>query len=313
MQEPSAGDAVTEGTSRGAGPYSCVLMLVVIVSVVLASLFLPVLDGLIAAGEWLKQKQMIGVVLFLIVGTFWIVICLPSTPLALLAAFTYGFGLGLAIQTSIKIMGSAISFRIATSLGRDFMRRHVFGKHKLLFCLEQAIAKRGFRALFMIQLAYIPLGVRNYTLSVMGVPFYLFITTHVLAELPYTLAFTFTGSQARDLAEVLNGEAKANPAQIFVVVLGVVGVIGAVLVVGYYVKQEVVAMKEMVGEAPSDVEGAAMCMGGASVDAPAADLDAVFRFTGDGTPMHAGSTASELHSISAADCALSIGPTRAAV
>jgi uncharacterized membrane protein YdjX (TVP38/TMEM64 family) len=218
------------------------IVIFVITGVCSAFVFLPVLDWIIASSVWLKQQQSIGIICFLLAGTLWIVVCLPSTPLALLSAFTFGFGWGFVLQASIKLAGSAGSFFIAKKLCRNITHRHVFQKHRLLEALEGAVSKRGFRAIFMIQIAYIPLGVRNYSLSVMGVPFHLFITTHVLAELPYGLAFAFTGAQARSLAALIKGEEKANSAQIAALALGLCGVLVALASVVYYVNRELKVM-----------------------------------------------------------------------
>lgn len=57
----------------------------------------------------------------------------------------------------------------------------------------------SFKLLLLIQLAYIPVSIKNYGLSFTSVSFFHFISSAFIGETPGTLAVTYTGATTRDL------------------------------------------------------------------------------------------------------------------
>jgi hypothetical protein len=86
----------------------------------------------------------------------------------------------------------------------------------MLWALNHALENDPFRTLMLIQLALMPIAIKNYGLSVSKVSFPAFVCSALLGQLPTTVALTWTGSTAHDLMPLLHGEGGLDTAQVVV-------------------------------------------------------------------------------------------------
>jgi len=75
---------------------------------------------------------------------------------------------------------------------------------------EPGASREAFQLLLLMQLAYVPVALKNYGLSLTSVPFIRFLATALLGEAPGTLALVWTGASSADLVSSLHGSGNAG-------------------------------------------------------------------------------------------------------
>ena len=131
---------------------------------------------------------------------------------------------------------------------------------RTLRALDRAVGQQGWRIVLPFQLAFIPVSLKNYGLSMVpGCSGDLFAWTNFVAELPMTIVFVYAGSAARNLADVLSGggnEGGGTPtATLVALVVGGVGCFATVLVVKRYVGCALAELEEEGGSDAMDGAG----------------------------------------------------------
>mmetsp|Transcript_14266 Transcript_14266/g.33773 ORF Transcript_14266/g.33773 Transcript_14266/m.33773 type:complete len:309 (+) Transcript_14266:174-1100(+) len=187
--------------------------LVVLVFAPFSSLFL----SMESACNWIRENMLVGALIFIPVEVLWVVSCVPTTPLEMACGYAFGMEFGFIVDTLGKLLGSVVSF----ALGRYFLRDCAAskcaesGSSGILRAIDQAISNEGsdwqesFQLLVLLQLAYIPVSIKNYGLSFTSVPFWRFLASALVGEAPGTLAVVWTGASTADLVGLLSGDASA--------------------------------------------------------------------------------------------------------
>ena len=168
---------------------------------------------LLRASVWLRSAGITGAILVCASFSVWIILCVPSTPFELAVASVYGFRLGCAVVAVGKVLGCISAFHIGRRLGLRYVSRWLEGAQgesisaaSLVRALDTAVRVKGWRIILPLQLAYVPIAVKNYGLSLCsGVSSWLFFWTFVLGEMPATVATVYAGSTMPDVLQLLRG------------------------------------------------------------------------------------------------------------
>jgi uncharacterized membrane protein YdjX (TVP38/TMEM64 family) len=203
-------------------------------------LFIPsaehsLVQHLVDLSDWLKSHGLKGQVAFVLCCDVWIVCLMPTTPLELMCAFTFGFWRGLVLNQIAKWTGSVASFLVGRTFASGLVRKHLLkdGSMQTMFlALNDALATDSFRTLMLIQLALMPIAVKNYGLSLAEVSFPLFALTAFLGEMPTTVAVAWTGSSARDLVALFDREDGLSSAELAVLCCSTFFLIISVVLLG---------------------------------------------------------------------------------
>ena len=197
---------------------------ILLVSAVLFALTrLPIADWCESAASWLSGLGQGGAAVLVLFMWAWIMAALPVSPVELLAGFTFGFLLSLVICTLGKLGGAILSFMLGRHYGRGCARQRCF-QSQMLRVLEHAVQRAGFRALVLFQFATLPMATKNYGMAMLSdktVSLAHFSLSCALAGVPYTLAFSHIGANARTLAALLRGKEKADDAQLALLICGI--------------------------------------------------------------------------------------------
>jgi uncharacterized membrane protein YdjX (TVP38/TMEM64 family) len=134
-----------------------------------------VIEAISAACEWIQRNTLVGAMLFIPCEILWVFFCIPLTPLEIGAGYAFGLGVGLAVNTAGKLLGSVLSFLVGRHCLRDHAGRAWGGSNSsvglLLKSVDHALSETGkkssesFKLLFLIQLACTFSGVRHLILS----------------------------------------------------------------------------------------------------------------------------------------------------
>ena len=188
----------------------------VLATLVLAALFIIFRTNilpyvLLHVSVWLRSAGIAGTVLVCMTFSVWIILGIPSTPFELVTASIYGFRVGCIVVAIGKTLGCMSAFHIGRCLGLRYISRWLQGAHgesvsaaSLVRALDTAVRVKGWRIALPLQLAYMPIVIKNYGLSLCnGVSSWLFFWTFMVGEMPATVATVYAGSMMPDVLQVL--------------------------------------------------------------------------------------------------------------
>lgn len=102
-------------------------------------------------------------------------------------------------------MGNWLSVLLGRTLAKDYVRRNVIAKFKVIAAVERAIKKEGFKAVFLVRMVYLPMVVKNYGLATLDISFFTIATASFCTGLPFAFMWTYLGSSAHSLVEIASG------------------------------------------------------------------------------------------------------------
>jgi uncharacterized membrane protein YdjX (TVP38/TMEM64 family) len=124
---------------------------------------------------------------------------LPMTPLIIASGVVFGPWLGALYNTIGCLSGAAVSYWLARTMGRDFVRR-VAGKR--LKRMETLLRRRGFWGLVGVRFLPVPFPVVNFGAALAGISFPTFMLTSAVGLTPSMFVYT---NFASTLFEVARG------------------------------------------------------------------------------------------------------------
>lgn len=122
-------------------------------------------------------------------------------------------------------------------LGRTVLRAWLHGlwlssaKHELLSAFEAEVSERPFSTAFLMRVAYVPISIKNYGMALIGVPTAAFYAAFFSVEFFESYLLIALGAGAKDLHELLSGQALPGEQRQAWVQLGLLGLEVAMLVV----------------------------------------------------------------------------------
>merc|ERR1711990_1368385 len=94
---------------------------------------------------------------------------------------------------------------------------------------------------FLIRTAYIPIGVKNYGMSLCDISFILFASTVAVVALPYSCVWSIVGNM---INSATNADAETSKVKLGVSVVGSLVLIVTVVILGRYTQKAVAAMAQ---------------------------------------------------------------------
>ena len=123
---------------------------------------------------------------------------LPVSPFVLAGGAVFGLVKGSIYNAIGMILGSAVSYQIAKSLGRDFVRSVVGDR---LDRVENFVRRHGFWSLVGLRLLPIPFPFANFGQALAGVPWPTYIVTSTLGLLPSAVVYTYLATALWEVAK----------------------------------------------------------------------------------------------------------------
>ncbi|POM66526.1 ATP-binding cassette (ABC) Superfamily, partial [Phytophthora palmivora] len=156
--------------------------------------------------HWLQTHEALGAAIYVSSFTCFVVLCFPSTAFELLAGYIFGFWLGLLLATTGKLVGSGI--------GRYLCRRRVHAYmsrgHPALQGFQSLLRKRQILVVFLTRVAFFPIAVKNYGLSVLDVRFPVYFAAALLTGLPFSVIWVYSGHAVENFTALLASPAASR-------------------------------------------------------------------------------------------------------
>lgn len=181
--------------------FAIIISLLILIILVLLDV-VPIMNAL---GESvvhdIRDMGVGGGFLFFFICVGMIIICVPTSLLALAAGYTFestGYGF-MSAWPGINV-GCAISFWLGRVLFRDWLEMEM--RHNLKFAaLSQATEDHGAKVVFFGRISPIPSGMLNYAFSVSAVAFVPYTAATLLGTVPIVAGYAKIGSAAYEYFE----------------------------------------------------------------------------------------------------------------
>jgi len=171
------------------------------------------------------------------------------TIVGLACGFMYGPLIGVATTfIGAQIFGSSISFWLCGTLCKEWVEKKV-AENKKADAVLRAVRKSGFKIIIMSRLTPIPFGIQNALFGVSGIHFIPYTIATCIGMLPEAFLWCYFGSRAREINDVLHGEADFGAWQKVILAVEVISATLLVTVLGFLGRR---AMKKAIQEQEQD-------------------------------------------------------------
>ncbi|UIZ29500.1 hypothetical protein KXD40_002764 [Peronospora effusa] len=186
--------------------------------------------------HWLQTHEVLGAALYVICFTSFIVLCFPSTVFELLAGYIFGFWLGLLLATVGKLVGSVLSRQVHAYMARG---------HPALQGFQSLLRRRQVLVVFLTRVAFFPIAVKNYGLSVLDVTFRVYFAAALLTGLPFSAIWVYSGHAVENFTTLLaSPTASRHSTEMVLLLVGAGSALLLLGVVGLYTRKYVLGLAE---------------------------------------------------------------------
>jgi uncharacterized membrane protein YdjX (TVP38/TMEM64 family) len=127
------------------------------------------------------------------------ILAIPATPLTLSAGYLFGLYKGVGVVLLAASIAASISFFIGKTFLRSWVET-VLEENTKFAKIDKAIAKEGFKLLFLVRLSPIfPFALSNYLYGASAIDFGAFFWGTLLGFTPGTVAYVYTGMVGKAL------------------------------------------------------------------------------------------------------------------
>lgn len=197
--------------------------------------------------EWVRDAGLPGVVAYEVFLAVNVAFGMPIIGvLEFVPGFLFGFWQGVAMSIVGKCLGNALALAVV-SLARDRVHR-VMNRFTQFRVIEKLVLRGGFPSVLVVRLIYMPMVVKNYGLGLLDVPRWQILLAGFLTAAPFACLWTYCGTKAKTLVDVLQGNAKPSGLEappVAVLALGLIFVGFAVFVLRWVKTQWKTAADEV--------------------------------------------------------------------
>lgn len=207
------------------------LFIIVFASVVYALTFLPVAERVTVAVAWAQEHAFAGILLYVAFVVLATVLFLPGSVAMMIGGYLFGFLPGLLIATVAIPLGAQSAFEVGRWFLRDWVRNRVSDNSRMR-ALEAALNEAAFLIIVLTRLSLIiPFNLLNYFYGATSAR----ASTHFLATavgmFPAIALYVYLGTIARDLGQILSGDAAPDELGYWLVLVGIIAIVGATWVI----------------------------------------------------------------------------------
>ena len=175
----------------------------------------PVIAYVNAAQRAIGEMDIWGALLYPLFYAACNILLLPGGVLAIGSGFFFGLWWGFALNLAGNLAGAAIAFLLGRTLGRNWVERK-FLRHRKWAALDQAVARDGWRIIFLSQLhPLFPTSLLNYLYGVTRVRFSTCMLWVALGQAPGLFLYSYLGTLAQLGIRLWQGTNDPHPAEYF--------------------------------------------------------------------------------------------------
>ncbi|GAB7543099.1 TVP38/TMEM64 family protein [Cupriavidus sp. 8B] len=196
-------------------------------------------QGVSAWVEAIRALGGAGVALYAAIFLPATLVFVPASPLTAIAGYLYGPVGGALLISPVGVASAALAFGIGRTVARPWVRRRL-ATHPRLEVIDRAVARGGFRIVFLLRLASIvPFAPLSYVLGASRVSGPKFVLASWLGLLPGTFLYAYLGSTVSDVGQILSGEAVTGNASRVLTWVGLAAAVLALLIIARFARNAV--------------------------------------------------------------------------
>lgn len=193
--------------------------------------FLPIASAVTVLVEWGQQHPLlapVAYVTFVIVAT---ILFLPGSVAMMVGGFLFGFTPGFLFAALAVPVGAQGAFEFGRWVLRPWVRRKV-AHNRRMQAIEAALRERAFVIVVLTRLSLIiPFNLLNYAYGATSVRAATHMAATAVGMLPAIALFVYLGTLARDLGQILSGEATPSDLGYWMLGAGVMAIVAATWVI----------------------------------------------------------------------------------
>ena len=184
----------------------------------------PVADRVAAVMGWVQANPAEGAVVYLVCVVLGSVFFVPGSTWMLLAGYLFGFAAGTPLALLAVTLGAQAAFVAGRVLARDWVAAKV-ANHRRLAAIETGLREEAFLIVALTRLSLVmPFNLLNYAYGITSVRAGVhFAATAIGMALP-TVLYVWLGTLARNIGQILSGEATPGGMGYVVAAVGVVAI-----------------------------------------------------------------------------------------
>jgi uncharacterized membrane protein YdjX (TVP38/TMEM64 family) len=190
--------------------------------IVWASRHFPLLAAIVQLQQKIGAMQFWGAVLYPMLYAACNVLLLPGGVLAIGSGLFFGLWWGFALNVVGNVSGAAVSFFLSRKLGRSWVEAKFF-KHRKWVALDEAIARDGWKIIFLSQVhPLFPSSLLNYLYGVTRIRFGTCMLWVALGQAPGLFLYAYFGTMAQYGLRIWRGKSHPHLAEYVIWIGGLV-------------------------------------------------------------------------------------------
>ncbi len=189
--------------------------------------FMPVADWVTALVSWGQQHAVAGPVLYLFFVVVATVLFLPGSVAMMIGGFLFGFLPGFLYAAFAVPIGAQGAFQFGRWAARPWIRRKVAHNSRMQ-AIESALGAEAFIIVVLSRLSLIiPFNLLNYAFGATAVKASTHMTATTVGMLPAIALYVYLGTLARDMGQILSGDAAPSELGYWILGAGIAAIVAA--------------------------------------------------------------------------------------
>jgi len=186
---------------------------------------LPFADWITVIVDWAQRHPVAGPAIYtasIIVAT---VLFVPGSVTMMIAGFLFGLVPGCVYAAIGIVAGAQCAFLVGRKGARHWVENKVAGNRRLV-AIEKGLREEAFVIVVLTRLSLvIPFNVLNYAYGVTSVRSRVHLIATTVGMLPAVALYVYLGTLARDLGQILSGEATPSSLGYWIAAAGILGIV----------------------------------------------------------------------------------------
>lgn len=197
-------------------------LLVIFAVLAYGATFIPLTQWIGAASHWVGQHPVAGPLVYLTFVVVAAVLFVPGSVAIMIGGYLFGPGFGLLFAAIAVPVAAQCAFEAGRWLARDWVQAKML-KNPRLRAIEAGLQEEAFLIVALTRLSLIiPFNLLNYAYGATSVRARVHFLATAAGMLPAVLLYVYLGTLAKDLAQILSGDAAPAELGYWVIAAGLV-------------------------------------------------------------------------------------------
>lgn len=186
---------------------------------------LPFADWISSVADWVRQHPVAGSAVYIVGVVIATVLFVPGSGSMMIAGFLFGLLPGFVLAAIGITLGAQCAFLAGRKFARHWVEHRVAG-YPRLHAIEKGLREEAFVIVTLTRLSLvIPFNVLNYAYGITSVRAGVHFVGTAVGMLPAVFLYVYLGTLARDLGQILSGEATPSELGYWIAAAGIAAII----------------------------------------------------------------------------------------